>query len=230
VFLSLWCRPKSWISASGALQVRPPSLERLTSIALCEPSTSDGPMVARPMTYAVPSGEKSTHGSVTRSKSPLLPGAAPPQRDIGCRCICQLAPPSLLDALTNARALPLLQRSCCHAPSTRRASLRSIASHGSTSLCTNAWPDTAPPVQPAATGLGWLTCTSGGGAGGLGDGAGGLGDGAGGLGALVLVPVAPRTEAAHPIHHRRKHQARLPRKPAATHAHRANARCPYTSP
>ena len=75
MFLSLWCTPWSWISASGVLQVRPPSVERLTSMALGEPSTSDGPVVARPIRCAVPSGAKSTHGSVTRSKSPLLPGA-----------------------------------------------------------------------------------------------------------------------------------------------------------
>ena len=133
VFLSLKKAAPSSANVAGADQVRPPSLERLASIALRLLAPKVLPLTARPIRCAVPSLPISTQGSLARSKSPLLPGAAPPQRDSGCKVRTQVAPPSKLVALTSARAAPSLQRSCCQAATRCCALAGARASEGSTS-------------------------------------------------------------------------------------------------
>ncbi len=123
---------------------------------------SAAPLSDRPIRCNVPSLPTSTQGSVVRSKSPLLPAAAPPQRDIGCSRRVQVLPPSLDTALTSARAAPSLQRSCCHAASSSSGLPGARASIGSTSASTYEVPVAAPPpVHPAATGVAVLTRLAG---------------------------------------------------------------------
>ena len=64
--LSLNARGPSRISATGLLHVSPPSVDRLTVIALAEPAPNVAPLNASAAWYAVPSGANVTHGSVAR--------------------------------------------------------------------------------------------------------------------------------------------------------------------
>ncbi len=55
------------MTATALPQLRPPSAERETSIALAEPAVPDAPVVESDIAHAVPSGPNETHGSVARS-------------------------------------------------------------------------------------------------------------------------------------------------------------------
>jgi hypothetical protein len=67
VFLSLKCVAPSRISVAGLLQVRPPSVDRLTSIAFAEPAINVPTLVESAIWNETPSGLIVTQGSVARS-------------------------------------------------------------------------------------------------------------------------------------------------------------------
>ncbi len=66
VFLSLKKPGPSWISVAAGLQVAPPSVDRLASIALTDPGWKLAPVVDRLIAWITPSLPKLTHGSVAR--------------------------------------------------------------------------------------------------------------------------------------------------------------------
>ena len=101
----------SSISVIGADQVRPPSVERLTSVALSPLIGGDGLLLnASEKKYAVPSSPNAVHGSVERCSRP------PVQSEMPCgTVVVQFLPLLTLTAPRRPRAPPLLQRSCCYA-------------------------------------------------------------------------------------------------------------------
>src|SRR5437016_1025000 len=93
-------------TAIVASQLRPPSMERLTSIARFGASSSK----AYPIWYAVPFGEIPTHGSLARWNVPPL------HRVNFAKLVVQVWPPSKVAAVTSPLAPPFDQRSCCQIP------------------------------------------------------------------------------------------------------------------
>src|ERR687887_6608 len=109
-FLSLKnsnCR--STITATGAPQVSPPSVEVLTKRPLSGPVSSKPRLNA----YTRFDGPKSTQGSVTRWNSP------PARIETPCSgMFAQVRPASKLVPSTTLREPPLVQRSSCQIPTT----------------------------------------------------------------------------------------------------------------
>src|SRR5215213_4136237 len=130
----------------GALQVRPPSVERLTtwlvgpaSPPAARTGVSVNVSVAR---YAVPSGPVDTHGSLVRSSGP------PVQREMpGTSTVFQVAPPSCVTATTLLSAPPsTTKRSCCHTAIALRGSFGFTANEGSASASNVGSPGTPQPA------------------------------------------------------------------------------------
>src|SRR5215469_7595207 len=110
-------------SASGALHVRPPSMERDTSMA----RSAVVSLKAYAIWYAVPLAANVTHGSLARSKAP------PAHCENATVALVQVWPESNEAALTFPLAPPLFQRSCCQTAIRLLASVGLTASCGSTS-------------------------------------------------------------------------------------------------
>jgi hypothetical protein len=114
----------------------------------------------------------STQGSLARSKSPAAARQGATAARNGCSTRVQLRPPSADQALTSARAPPLLARSCCQMPTIASGLAGDTATKGSASASTKIVPPALPPSQPGATGVAPLTVrperTDGGGGGAVG--------------------------------------------------------------
>src|SRR5262245_12976778 len=152
----------------GAVQERPPSVDRLTRSALrpLPPGRFAGGSMssARLIWCAMPFGAKDSHGSVARCKVPPEHCVIP-----GTTTDCHVEPPSKLTPASSPRDPPSDQRSCCQNATMLLGFVGFTSTHGSTSLFRNTvrWPDGSRAIWPAtssavhvANGLEPETCTS----------------------------------------------------------------------
>ncbi len=101
--------PSSSARMTGAPQLAPPSVERLTSTALRAPTASAAPVKAMPICRAVVP-LTATQGSDARANTP--PAHCVNGEAAG---VLQVVPPSTETAVARPRAPPSDKRSCCHA-------------------------------------------------------------------------------------------------------------------
>src|SRR5882672_3820227 len=99
--LSLSLSTDGWLvsaSVTGALHVKPPSVDRLARTAFGPKPLPVSGSTARTMTCAVPSGENETHGSLARWKLPPSHNTVPVMGTS-----CHVAPPLVLTPTTLPR-------------------------------------------------------------------------------------------------------------------------------
>ena len=112
------------MSVMGLLQVRPPSVDLLTSMPDSEaPNGVSGlaGLTTRLLAYRSPLGAKESQGSLDRTHVPPVVSVTP-----GSGTAFQLLPWSMLTLTTAPRAPPSSQRSCCQIP-TRLLALVGLA-------------------------------------------------------------------------------------------------------
>jgi hypothetical protein len=136
-------------TVTGRVQVRPPSCERLATIAEGGFTRSPRKFIWRPRKYAVPSGPTDTHGSLAESAVPPVQAVRP-----GIWLRRHVLPPSCDHPMRSLREAMLPPRSCCQVPMRFRGCAGLTAIAGSISSPATCIPSSAAPGQPPANGLG----------------------------------------------------------------------------